>query len=679
MSDRFNFQVADLVVDPGRGRVARGDTEIPLPKLSFDLLLVLTREAPNLLSVDALIDKVWPGLVVSPETVSQRVKLLRDALGDDPKSPRYIGSLRGRGYQLIAPVQRLAVDPAPAPVVAIAPTPTLDSIPSTAKAATTAPLAESKDERPAATSAVCEASQQAAIELPAATAGQPPLPNTSPRQVLRARAVKFAAAAACVVLLALIVLLVRELWSPDFPATADFSPPPHSVAVLAFVNMSGDEKMNYLSDGLAEELSTALARVEPLRVAARTSAFAFKGKQVDIQTVARQLNVGAVLEGSVRVSDDRLRITVQLINALTGFHLWTQTYDRDSRDLLSLQQEIATAVAGALKIKLLASDESKLMPGATRNADAYDAYLRGRYGETVEDEPNLRAALAAQEQALALDPQYADALAARADVAAQIGNMFTPNAHDREQLYTKAIESAQQAVALAPESGWAYSILGQTLANVKGDFKAADVAYRKSIELEPGNADVLHAYASFAASFGRADAINVARRAVQLDPLGLGSWGNLALTLYFAHRFDEAAAAFNESARLGYNHVNASWAGLNELAAGRPESAAKACEADVEFWYNQLCLALVYHKLGRQKDAQAMLDKIKASQGDQLAIEYAEIYAYWGDKPAALKALRRAVEIGDPGLLSVNTDPFLDSLHDSPEFKAIVARLDLPT
>jgi serine/threonine-protein kinase len=381
----------------------------------------------------------------------------------------------------------------------------------------------------------------------------------------------------------------------------------------------------------------------------------------------------------VRVSDGRLRITAQLINAVTGFHLWAQTYDRDSRDLLSLEQEIATAVAGALKIKLLADDKSELMPGGTRNADAYDAYLRGRYGETVEDEANLRAALAAQEEALTLDPEYADALAARADVAAQIGNMFTPDAHAREQLYAKAVESAEKAVALAPRSGWAYSILGQTLANVKGDFKAADAAYRKSVELEPGNADILHAYASFAASFGRADAINMARRAVQLDPLGLGSWGNLALTLFYAHRFDEAAAAFSESARLGYNHVNASWSGLNELAAGRPDSARKACEMDTEFWYNQLCLALVYHKLGRQKDAQAMLDKIRDSQGDALGIEYAEIHAYWGNPAAALQALQHAVQINDPGLLSIRTDPFLDSLHDDPEFKAIVAKLDLPT
>jgi len=287
--------------------------------------------------------------------------------------------------------------------------------------------------------------------------------------------------------------------------------------------------------------------------------------------------------------------------------------------------------------------------------------------------------LTAQEEALALDPNYADALAARADVAAQLANMFTPDAKQQAILNATAVDSAKKAVAVAPTSGWAYSILGQTLAFVSSDFKGGDVAFRKSVELEPGNADVLHAYASFAASFGRADAINVARRAVQLDPLGLGSYGNLALTLFYAHRFDEAAEAFKESARLGYNHVNESWAGLNELAAGRPEAARKACERDMNFWYNQGCLALAYHKLGRHNDAQTMLEKIKTAQGDAGAFQYAEIYAYWGDTAGALKALQHAVKIKDGGLLSINTDPFLDSLHDNPEFKAIVASLDLPT
>lgn len=636
MGEGVRYQVADLLVDAGRGRVSRGDTQIPLPKLSFDLLLVLIQESPNLLSIDTLIEKVWPGLVVSPETVSQRVKLVRDALGDDSKAPRYIGSLRSRGYQLLAPVQRLPNE--------------------TALAAPTAAPQQST------TLVASDSAIAAAIE--------------PPRPWLQSRAGKIGLAVGAVAVAALAILGIRQAMRPSAPK---FSPPPHSVAVLAFVNMSGDQDVNYLSDGLAEQLSTDLARIDQLQVAARTSSFYFKGKDVDIHTVGQKLNVAAVLEGSVRVSGDRLRFTAQLIDAKTGFHLWAQTYDRTRRDLLSVQQEIATAVTGALKIKLLAGDDSKLAPGGTRNSDAYDAYLRGRHDETVEDEEHLRAALAAQDQAIAFDPQFADAYAARADVAMQVANMFTPDPKEHAQLNAQALADAKTAAALAPDSAWALSILGQGLAFVAADFHAADVAYKKSVELGPGNADILHSYASYAASFGRADAIRAAQRAVQLDPLGLGSYGNLGLTLFYAHRFDEAAVAFRESARLGYNHVNPSWQGLNELAAGRPQSALAPCESDKMFWYNQLCLALVYHKLGRQADAQGMLDKIRAAMGDELTFEYAEIYAYWGRPAEAMKQLRRAVDVKDSGLLSLKTDPFLESLHADPEFQSILAKLDLPT
>src|SRR5882672_2104725 len=196
---------------------------------------------------------------------------------------------------------------------------------------------------------------------------------------------------------------------------AVFAPPAHSVAVLPFVNMSGDAQQDYFSDGLSEELLNSLSRITALQVAARTSSFSFKGKQVDIADIAHKLNVGAILEGSVRKDEGRVRITAQLINAVTGFHLWSQTYDRDLRHILALQIEIASAVTTALQATLLVDSAAAIELGGTQNPLAFDAYLRGqRFVDTARDKEARSAEVAAYSEAIRLDPRYAKAYAAKA-------------------------------------------------------------------------------------------------------------------------------------------------------------------------------------------------------------------------------------------------------------------------
>src|SRR5262249_47816061 len=192
-------------------------------------------------------------------------------------------------------------------------------------------------------------------------------------------------------------------------APTAFNPPPRSIAVLPFVNMSGDKEQEYFSDGLTEELLNDLARINELQVAARTSAFSFKGKDTDIGTVARKLNVGTVLEGSVRRSGHTIRVTTQLINAVTGFHLWSETYNRDLGDVLKLQTEIATAVASALKVTLLGDIAAKIEVGGTRNPAALDAYLRATktFFFELTNQENVETAVAGYTEAIRLDPDYA--------------------------------------------------------------------------------------------------------------------------------------------------------------------------------------------------------------------------------------------------------------------------------
>jgi len=199
-------------------------------------------------------------------------------------------------------------------------------------------------------------------------------------------------------------------------APAAFNPPPHSIAVLPFVNMSGDKEQEYFSDGLTEELLNSLTRVDELQVAGRTSSFYFKGEHADLATIARRLNVANVLEGSVRRSGNTVRITAQLINAVTGFHAWSQTYDRDLGDILKLQTEIANAVASALRVTLLGDVAGKIELRGTRNPAAFDAYLRGAaVGRSMRGAQSQQAAIAEYNEAIRLDPAYALAYAARAE------------------------------------------------------------------------------------------------------------------------------------------------------------------------------------------------------------------------------------------------------------------------
>ena len=284
--------------------------------------------------------------------------------------------------------------------------------------------------------------------------------------------------------------------------------------------MSGDKDQEYFSDGLTEELLNSLAEINELQVAARTSAFSFKGKDTDIGTIARKLNVGAVLEGSVRRSANTIRITAQLINAVTGFHLWSKTYDRDLGDVLKLQTEIATAVASALKVTLLGDVAAKVELGGTRNPAAFDAYLRGAKAfSSRHDAKDLPAAIAAYTEAIRLDPHYALAFAGRSIALSTAAGEAETAAAVREG-FDKAQADARQALALAPDLAQAHLALAFVSEKGTLDFTQASDAYERALALAPGNAEVLRISGSFAAFMGHFDAgLAAARRAVVLDPL----------------------------------------------------------------------------------------------------------------------------------------------------------------
>lgn len=486
---------------------------------------------------------------------------------------------------------------------------------------------------------------------------------------------------------ALLLLLAGGAWwyyqgrrpGPE-AAAADFAPPPHSIAVLAFANMSGDPEDEYFSDGLSEELLNMLVRIERLQVAARTSSFSFKGTSVDIPTVGRRLNVGAVLEGSVRKADERVRITAKLISTVTGFNLWSQSFDRDLKDILGLQTEIATAVAGALEVVLLGDEKNRLEVGGTGNPDAFDAYLRaGKAYERDFTEPSLRAAIALYDEAIDKDPEFALAYAWRGDIFATLATMWSGSDEaERDALVEQAQASVRRAVELAPTSGQAYGKLAIVLTMTGTDYPAIDAAYRRALAIEPGNVAVLLEYARFAAGLGRPEALDAANRAVQLDPLKAGAHASKGIVLFFLRRYGEAAQSLGQALQSNDDSFFRTWLGTVEVANGRPAEAVRYCEPHRASWDGQSCLALAYHQLGRTREAQALLDQMMSENGDALAFQYAQVYAQWGQHDEALNWLEKAASARDPGLVDIRADPFLDPLRDMPRFRHVVEGLRLP-
>jgi serine/threonine protein kinase/tetratricopeptide (TPR) repeat protein len=464
--------------------------------------------------------------------------------------------------------------------------------------------------------------------------------------------------------------------SPASDTGATFNPPPHSIAVLPFVNMSGDKDQEYFSDGLSEELLNSLSRINELQVAGRTSSFYFKGEHADLATIAHKLNVGAVLEGSVRRSGHAVRINTQLINAVTGFQLWSQTYDRDLGEVLKLQTEIANAVASALTATLLGDVSAKIELGGTHNPTAFDAYLRAFQAHMQQYDVNDESrSIAAYTEAIRLDPSYALAFAGRALSLALYAETWATGSAVRETL-ERAQSDARKALALAPELPESHLALAIALEDSL-EFVGASKEYERSLALAPNHARVLRNYAAFAALMGQTDlGIKAGRRAFGLDPLNAHQY--LGIVLLASRRYADAIAALAEAVALDPKDSDIAFLGRAYYLLGDFQGARSSCEKKAESEYAQLCLALAYYRLGQHPDAEAMLAKLRDSMGDTRAFQYAEIYAQWGRPTQALKSLDTAIQLRSPSLEWMKTDALLDPLRQEPRFQALMRELKFP-
>jgi len=464
--------------------------------------------------------------------------------------------------------------------------------------------------------------------------------------------------------------LVLSKRGAQVASAAAFNPPPRSIAVLPFVNLSGDQEQEYFSDGLTEELLNSLSRVSELQVAARTSSFSFKGTDTSISTIARKLNVGAVLEGSVRRSGSTVRITAQLINAVTGFHMWSQTYDRNLDDVLTVQTNIANAAAAALKVTLLAGAAAKIELGGTHNPAAFDAYLRAvKATQSAFGDEYFQNAIAELSEAIRLDPAFAQAYAWRSLMYSNLG---------RPEFLYKQEADAREAIRLAPELAEGYDALALFFEAIL-DFPRARENFERALVLAPGSARVQVMSSQFLANMGQFDeAISAARRAVTLDPLNRYAHDALGVALLRARHYHEAIAASAEAISLELPEDYTPRANAYYML-GDFESAKSSCEKKPDDPGNLVCLAMVYDKLGRHVEAQKILANLKAKEGDAYAYEYATIYAQWGKRAEALDWLDTALHLHDPALSGLKSDPFMDPLRKEPRFQAIERELKFPS
>jgi TolB-like protein len=484
--------------------------------------------------------------------------------------------------------------------------------------------------------------------------------------------------AGTVLLLGLALVAADKWWLVAFtksrePAAAVI--PEKSIAVLPFTDMSAKRDQEYFSDGLSEELIDLLTRIPGLHVPARTSSFYFKGRQATIGDIARTLGVAHVLEGSVRKSGNTMRITAQLIRADSGYHVWSQTFDRPLNNVFKVQDEIAAAVVQVLKVSLM----GPATPAAvlTTNTDAYDLYLQARALERSGGEGDLAAATSHLQRAVALDPNFAAAWAEL--VGALLGDVgLHSNAAALPELCRRAHEAANRALALAPALAEGHLSKSVALSYCEQDRKAAEFEIKRALELDPQNVEAWKAYAWNALGTGRLDAaIRYGQKAVSLDPLNNENYQPVAWAQGRAGKFAEAEATYRRAiefnptptpAGLHALHAN-SLLGLHQPAAALAENAL---EGDDQ--YRQMNWPLIYDALGRKTDAEREIAVFERKYGERDPLTVAEFYACRKDADHAIPWLERSSEEPGPTIDVPNRLACLRNIESDPRYKALLLK-----
>ena len=459
------------------------------------------------------------------------------------------------------------------------------------------------------------------------------------------------------------------------PAEAPVEAAAKSIAVLPFADMSAGKDQEYFADGLAEELLNLLAKLPELRVIGRTSSFQFKGRNEDLRLIGEKLNVAHILEGSVRKSGNKVRITAQLIQAADGSHVWSESYDRTLDDIFVVQDDIASEVVKALRVTLLGTASTpRFMP---QDSEAYNLTLQGRYFLDRPGQKDLERSIDYFRQAIERNPDFAPAWAGLSQAYAQQADSGHLPAADG---YRLAREAAERARTLDPQLADAHLAMGQIHIYYDWDWAAADASSRRALELEPGSAEVL-GFASYqAASLGRwSEAIDLANKAIERDPLRPGSYNNLGFTLLAVNRDTEAEAAFRKSFELDPDGAYRRLAlGRALLLQGKTDAALQEMQQETEEAWRLAGLSLAFDALGRRGESDAALAALKDKYAGISAYQIAEVHAFRGEADLAFEWLERAYAQRDGGIARIKGDRLMRGLVGDPRYTAFLRKLKVP-
>ena len=453
-----------------------------------------------------------------------------------------------------------------------------------------------------------------------------------------------------------------------------------SVAVLPLVNVGNDPEQEYFADGMTDELTSALGKIPGLRVAARSSAFTFKGKTADAREVGEKLRVATVLEGSIRRAGPRLRVAAQLVNTSDGLALWSETYERELKDVFDVQDDIARAILRALQVRLGADDTAHLAGPRTESLEAHDLYLRGRFYYIKYTEPDLRRSLTLYQQALARDSTYAPAWAGMADAWSALADDYLAPS----EAYPKAKGAARRAVALDSTLADAHAALGLVLHQYDWDFAAAEHEYQRVIALNPNAAAAYHYYGYVLLSTpARLDsALAVLRRAQSLDPLSAYTLHDLGWVLQLMGRYGEAIQEGRQALDLDpHAWLPLDLLGRTLLLTGRPEEALRTLRrAEDPPPHVRAATARALVALGQREEAGRVLRELEQEAARRYVRPeaIAEVYVAFGEVDAAFRWLEAAYRARSTGVLQLKVERHWDPIRSDPRFAALVTKVGIP-
>jgi TolB-like protein/DNA-binding winged helix-turn-helix (wHTH) protein/Flp pilus assembly protein TadD len=631
---RLRFGVFEL--DLRAGELRKHGLRVRLQEQPFQVLTALLERPGEVVTREEIQKRLWPAdtFVDFDHGLNKTINKIREALGDSAESPRFVETVARRGYRFLAEVK--VVDAAPDHSSELATQPE--------------PRAETR-ERPD-------------------PAVKPSTPKPGPLS-LRLKISTF------IVLLMTISLATWKIDSWKHP-----SPVIRSLAVLPLESLSNDASQDYFADGMTDELISDLGQISALRVISRTSVMAYKRARKPLPQIARELDVDAVVEGTVLRSGDQVRITAQLIEAATDKHLWSQSYEGQLRDTLALQNQVAQAIADQIRINLNSQERAALKSVRIVNPQAYESYLKGRYFWNKRTADGLKVALAYFNQAIDEDPKYAQAYSGLADTYALLGDWQYAVMTSKEAL-PKAKAAATKALELDSTLGEAHNSLAFCLDGFDWDFPSAGKEFQRALELNPGYATAHHWYAWHLSLLGRYDeAIAEMRKAENLDPLSLIINTDLAELLLLAHSYDESISQSLKTIEMDPNFALAhNQLGQAYLQKQMQDEAITELQKAVQLSAGSpTCLANLaraYAASGKKSEAAKLLTDLKkrSSPGYSHASEIAVVYAALGDKNQAITWLETGYEERfNPGVL---LRPGFDPLRSDPRFQELVRRIGL--